>query len=130
MSIWQFFKRLQAGSQRRRTYEYSLGVPVELDHPDTAAQQTLNHDNPPFDPQAVSMPPDQSYQHCISLSPREQDVLALTCLGYTNRQIAARLGISAGTVKSYIQNVLNKLALHSKVELRFAFYGWDFSAWN
>jgi len=38
-----------------------------------------------------------------TLSRREQDVTAWACLGYTNRQIAARLGLSTDTVKSYLQ---------------------------
>ena len=35
-----------------------------------------------------------------SLSPCEQDVTALTCRGYANRQMAARLGISPEMVKT------------------------------
>ena len=34
-----------------------------------------------------------------SLSPREQQSGALACLGYTNRQIAARLGVAEETVR-------------------------------
>jgi DNA-binding NarL/FixJ family response regulator len=130
MSIWQFIKQFQTGSQQKKTYEYTLGEPVQLNLTDPATQETLKQDNPFCDPQAVSPSRDQTYFRWLSFSPREQDVLALTCLGYTNRQIASRLGISAGTVKSYIQNVLNKMGLHSKVDLRLTFYGWDFSAWN
>ncbi|MDO9128416.1 MAG: LuxR C-terminal-related transcriptional regulator [Anaerolineales bacterium] len=37
-----------------------------------------------------------------SLTPRERDVTALTCLGYTNRQMAVRLRISVETVKTHI----------------------------
>lgn len=65
-----------------------------------------------------------------SLSPREQEVAALTCLGYTNRQIGARLGISPETVKTHLHNLQAKLRLNSKEELRRALAGWDFSAWD
>ena len=65
-----------------------------------------------------------------ALSPREQDVTALACLGYTNRQIAARLGISPETVKTHLGNVLFDFGLHSRQELRLLFSGWDFSAWE
>ena len=65
-----------------------------------------------------------------SLSPREQDVTALTCLGYTNRQIAARLHVSPDTVKGYVRQVLVKFRLHSKDELRMLLNRWDFSAWG
>lgn len=64
------------------------------------------------------------------LSPREQQVAALACLGYTNRQIANRLVISTETVKSHVRNVLNKFNLHSKIELRQALSDWDFSEWR
>ena len=65
-----------------------------------------------------------------SLSNREQQVAALSCLNYTNRQIAAHLGIAPTTVASYVRNVLVKFDLHSKVELRQALSDWDFSAWE
>ncbi len=65
-----------------------------------------------------------------SLSPREQDVSALACIGYTNGQIAVRLGISAETVKTHLHNALVKFNLHSRSELRLLLSGWDFSAWE
>lgn len=65
-----------------------------------------------------------------SLSPREQDVAALTCLGYTNPQIAARLHISVETVKTHMRNTLIKFQLHSKVEIRMVLSDWDFSEWK
>jgi DNA-binding NarL/FixJ family response regulator len=73
----------------------------------------------------------EAMQHCWgSLSDREQQVAALTCLNYTNRQIAARLGIAPTTVATHVRNVLYKFNLHSKVELRQALSNWDFSAWR
>jgi DNA-binding NarL/FixJ family response regulator len=71
-----------------------------------------------------------SFDRWLSLSQREQEVAALVCLGYTNRQIAARLVISPETVKSHIQRVLYKFDLHSKDELRMLMVDWDFSAWR
>jgi DNA-binding CsgD family transcriptional regulator len=64
-----------------------------------------------------------------SLSPREQDVTALTCLGMTNRQIAARLFLSPDTIKTHIRNVLLKFGLKGKRELRHILTGWDFGGW-
>jgi DNA-binding CsgD family transcriptional regulator len=65
-----------------------------------------------------------------SLSPRERDVAALTCLGYTNRQMAARLKLAPDTIKGYVRQVLVKFQLHSKGELRLVLTGWDFSLWG
>lgn len=63
------------------------------------------------------------------LSPREQQVAALTCLNFTNRQIAARLMVTPETAKTHVRNVLRKFDLHSKAELRRVLADWDFSAW-
>ena len=64
------------------------------------------------------------------LSPREQEVAALICLNCTNRQIAARLGISPETVKTHVRNLLGKFRLRTRAELRRALAEWDFSAWG
>ena len=70
------------------------------------------------------------WQRWRSLSPREQDVAALACLGHTNRQIGARLGISAETVKTHLRNALIKFGLHTRSELGLLLEEWDFSAWD
>lgn len=65
-----------------------------------------------------------------TLSYREQQVTALTCLNYTNRQIAAQLQLSPKTIATHVRNVLQKFGVHSKSELRQALQYWDFSAWR
>ena len=64
------------------------------------------------------------------LTVREQDVTALACLGYTNRQIASRLGISPETVKTHFANASSKFELHGKAEFRRVLGYWDFSEWG
>lgn len=64
------------------------------------------------------------------LSPRERQVAALVCLGYTNREIATKLVISPETVKTHVRNLLIKLDLGSRDDLRHAFADWDFTAWD
>ena len=134
MSLWQRIKRLRMGLQQKKKYSYILGEPLHLELTDSATQETHTQEKQVSASQAVGQSynpiKDALYQRWLFLSPRDQDVIALTCLGYTNRQIAFRLGISTGTVKSYIQNVFYKLDLHSKTDLRLTFYGWDFSAWK
>jgi two-component system response regulator NreC len=51
------------------------------------------------------------------LTPRENDVLRLIVLGYTNRQAADELGLSVRTVESHRANLMSKLGLKSRVEL-------------
>jgi DNA-binding NarL/FixJ family response regulator len=43
-----------------------------------------------------------------------------------NMQIAFKMGVSVATVKSYLQNVFNKIGVRSKTELRLKFVHFDF----
>ncbi len=63
------------------------------------------------------------------LTEREQQVVALTCLGYTNPQISQHIGISTNTVKVHIRRALGKFDLSSKAALRQVMASWDFSSW-
>jgi DNA-binding NarL/FixJ family response regulator len=65
-----------------------------------------------------------------TLSVREKDVTALVCLGYTNREIGARLNISPETVKDRLESTLIKFNITKRTELRLLFAIWDFSAWE
>lgn len=49
-----------------------------------------------------------------TLSGREREVLSLVADGHSNKTIARKLYISEFTAKRHVQNVLNKLALHSR----------------
>ncbi|HET9912612.1 MAG TPA: helix-turn-helix transcriptional regulator [Anaerolineales bacterium] len=64
-----------------------------------------------------------------SLSRREQQVVALICLGYRNYEIAEILVIASETVKTHLQGVFNKFNLRSSKELRLALKNWDFRDW-
>ena len=65
-----------------------------------------------------------------TLSQREREVTALTWLGYTNRQMAAKMKVSPDTVKGYVRHALIKFNVHSKDELRMLLALWDFSDWG
>ncbi|MBC6463252.1 response regulator transcription factor [Actinomadura sp. HBU206391] len=51
------------------------------------------------------------------LTARETEVLRLVAKGLTYKQIAERLVLSHRTVQNHVQNTLNKLQLHNRVEL-------------
>ncbi|MBK5229336.1 MAG: response regulator transcription factor [Actinobacteria bacterium] len=51
-----------------------------------------------------------------TLSPRERDVIALVAQGAANKQIGVRLSISEATVKSYLQNVFEKLGAADRAQ--------------
>ena len=49
------------------------------------------------------------------LTPRELEVLRLLCVGETNGEIAAKLGIAIGTVKFYTSQIYGKLGVRNRV---------------
>jgi DNA-binding NarL/FixJ family response regulator len=51
------------------------------------------------------------------LSPREREVLRLIARGYTYKEVARDLSISAKTVESHVSSVLRKLQLSTRHEL-------------
>ncbi|MFI6277690.1 response regulator [Streptomyces sp. NPDC050988] len=51
-----------------------------------------------------------------ALSPRETDILRLVAQGHTNREIAARLYLSEGTVKNHVSRILTRLALRDRTQ--------------
>ena len=56
------------------------------------------------------------------LTPREVEILAMLAAGHSTPEIAARLHISRLTARNHVQNVLDKLEVHSKSEaVAFAF---------
>jgi DNA-binding NarL/FixJ family response regulator len=61
-----------------------------------------------------------------SVSPREEEVLRLVALGYSNKEIAAQLQLSVKTVETHKANVGVKLGLRSRIDIvQFAILrGW------
>jgi DNA-binding NarL/FixJ family response regulator len=60
-----------------------------------------------------SGPPESSPR----LTDRETQVLQLVATGLSSKQIAVRLSVSYRTVQNHVQNTLDKLQLHNRVEL-------------
>ena len=53
----------------------------------------------------------------VRLTTRERQVIDLLGEGLSNKEISSRLHIAVHTVKSHVHNVLEKLALHSRLEV-------------
>jgi LuxR family maltose regulon positive regulatory protein len=51
--------------------------------------------------------------NCV-LSPRESEIIGLIAEGYINKEIAAKLGITEGTVKGYRKKIREKLGVTSR----------------
>jgi DNA-binding NarL/FixJ family response regulator len=53
----------------------------------------------------------------VKMTQREREVIALIAVGLSNKEIAQRLNIATDTVKSHVRNVMEKLALHSRLQI-------------
>jgi DNA-binding NarL/FixJ family response regulator len=53
----------------------------------------------------------------VRMTKRERQVIELVADGLTNKEIAQNLHLSTYTVKSHIHNILEKLALHTRVQI-------------
>jgi len=82
--------------------------------PEQAIEYALSGEEPPAIP-----PPEQppTREPTENLTRREREVTMLVAQGFTNRQIAKVLGISARTVETHVGRTLKKLGLSSRARL-------------
>lgn len=53
----------------------------------------------------------------VRMTPRERQVILLIAEGLGNKEIASRLHIATHTVKSHVRNVMEKLTLHTRLQI-------------
>jgi len=53
----------------------------------------------------------------VRMTPRERQVIALISEGMSNKEIAKQLHIATHTVKSHVRNIMEKLALHTRLQI-------------
>jgi DNA-binding NarL/FixJ family response regulator len=56
-------------------------------------------------------------KEAVRMTKREHDVIALLSEGMSNKEIGQKIHISMYTVKSHIHNIMEKLALHTRLEI-------------
>lgn len=134
MMIWDRLLKLLGSKSDAGSYYYELDENLHTALVDIAQQEHRSPREIQADLLAAGLARRDSHaefwQRWQSLSPREQDVAAFTCLGYTNRQMAFKLELAPDTIKGYVRQVLIKFQLHSKAELRLQLKNWDFSQWG
>ncbi len=53
----------------------------------------------------------------VRMTPREREVIDLISEGMSNKEIAKRLHIATHTVKSHVRNIMEKLTLHTRLQI-------------
>jgi DNA-binding NarL/FixJ family response regulator len=53
----------------------------------------------------------------VRMTQREREIVDLIAQGLSNKEMARRLNLSPYTIKSHVHNILEKLALHSRLQL-------------
>jgi DNA-binding NarL/FixJ family response regulator len=53
----------------------------------------------------------------VRMTKREREVVELIAEGLSNKEIAQRLSVATYTVKSHVHNILEKLALHTRLQV-------------
>jgi DNA-binding NarL/FixJ family response regulator len=53
----------------------------------------------------------------VRMTRREREVIVLIAEGLSNKEIASQLHLATDTVKSHVHNILEKLALHTRLEI-------------
>lgn len=67
--------------------------------------------------------PPAGAQQAQALTPREREVLSLVLRGMSNQEIAAKLYISAHTVKNHVTKILDKLGVSDRTQALAKIYG-------
>lgn len=62
-----------------------------------------------------------SYE-AYGLSEREYEIIQMVADGLSNKEIAARLFLSEGTVRNYLSTILEKLSLRDRTQLAIFYY--------
>jgi DNA-binding NarL/FixJ family response regulator len=67
--------------------------------------------------QHVVARPIPGVEQAVRMTKRERQIMDLIAEGLSNKEIAQRLNIATYTVKSHVHNILEKLALHSRLQI-------------
>ncbi len=70
----------------------------------------------PSFPDLIRKPPAFDYA-AHDISDRELDIIRLIAEGLSNKEIAAQLFLSEGTVRNYLSSILDKLGLRDRTQV-------------
>jgi len=67
--------------------------------------------------EAAHRPKESKLIRSVRMTKRERQVIELVSDGLTNKEIGQKLHVSPHTVKSHVHNILEKLAMHNRIEI-------------
>lgn len=100
-SIVDFLKTIRSVSKGKKV------LPATLTN--SLFSQIIDH--------AVKKEKESTLNREVRMTKRERQIIELIARGMTNKEIAESIHISAFTAKSHIHNILEKLALHSRIQI-------------
>ena len=65
--------------------------------------------------------------NAVQMTKREREIIPLIADGLSNKEIAQRLNVATYTVKSHVHHTLEKLALHSRLQIATFFHNHEAS---
>jgi len=100
-NVTEFFKTI------RSVYQGAQVLPPHLTS--SLFSQIVEHAINGSKPSAIA--------EAVRMTKRERQVIELIADGFTNKEIAQKLHLSTYTVKSHVHNILEKLSLHTRVQI-------------
>ena len=86
-----------------------------------SGQTVFGHEIVSKIPELIQSGPSFNYQ-AYDINEREQEIIRLIADGLSNKEIAARLFLSEGTVRNYLSAVLDKLHLRDRTQVAVFYY--------
>lgn len=86
-----------------------------------SGQTVFGHEIVSKIPELIQSGPSFNYQ-AYDISEREQEIIRLIADGLSNKEIAARLFLSEGTIRNYLSAVLDKLHLRDRTQVAVFYY--------
>ena len=93
-------------------------------HQHSNPSKDKGHDDSVFSVPLISLLDDKHWlyiQRRYHLTDREIQVVKLVCLGFNNEDIAAKLKIKQGTVKTHIRNIYRRVRVRNKIQMVLKF---------
>ena len=72
-------------------------------------------------PDLIQKKDDFDYDSC-EINEREKEIIRLIANGYSNKEIAAEMYLSEGTVRNYLSSILDKLHLRDRTQVAVFYY--------